>query len=247
MSKIYLLVDHKTGSQLCFQLLRIVNKYLENPIKVKIFYLYHNDWNPNDKYILFTRNPKEIIISGYLYHKGQCKENWSLNKNGNYYENHIPKCISYKSAKEHNKYIEMGKHFSDKAPYKNILNSLEQSEGIIHEMNNVAYLTIMGMYNLNHYGKPNVKIIKFEDLCFNFKETMSKFLDYIEIKNKKIVLQKIEHLDFINSSIEHSTNKDKDKERYKKYWTEDIEMEFNKLFPANLMNKTGYDNFNSDI
>lgn len=246
MGNTYLLVDHKTGSQLCWKLLHIINKYLDNPIKVKIFYLYHNDWNPNDKYILFTRNPKEIIISGYLYHKGQCKEKWACNRKGDYYENHIPKCISHKAAKEQSKYVEMGKHFSDKNSYKNILNSLEQSQGIIHEMKNVAYLTITGMYNLNHFGKTNVKIIKFEDLSFNFKKTITELLDYIPSKNKAKLLQEVVHLDFANTSItNHTTNKNKDKERYKKYWNPEIETEFTKLFPSDLMEKTGYSMFNT--
>ena len=82
--KIILLNDHKTGYILTkSNLVPLINRTASLNIEVKTFYLFWNNHinEKNHKYIVVVRNPKEIIISGYLYHK-KCKETWAINKNG---------------------------------------------------------------------------------------------------------------------------------------------------------------------
>ena len=47
--------------------------FFTNASLLRTFYLFWQDYNIFNKYILCIRDPREIIISGYLYHK-QCQE-----------------------------------------------------------------------------------------------------------------------------------------------------------------------------
>tara|TARA_A100001015_G_scaffold321314_1_gene451413 strand:- start:656 stop:1405 length:750 start_codon:yes stop_codon:yes gene_type:complete len=245
-NNIYLLNDHKTGFNITNTIVGIINKTAKQQIKTRTFYLFWNNYQKNNKYIILVRNPKEIICSGYLYHKKKCKESWSLIKNGYYYgywENHFPK----QSLVENKKYLDFAKSFSNPIPYQKKLQDLSLNEGMITEMNNVGYLTITGMYNLIHYGKKNVYLLKYEDLVFNHDETITKLCEFIglsqaEIKNilKLSIKHNLIYQKNNNKITNHTTNKDVNPNRYLKYWNDKIDTEFNKLFPDDIMEKFGY-------
>ena len=132
--------------------------------------------------------------------------------------------------------------------YQNKLRLLPQEEGIILEMNTVAKLTITGMYNLIHYGKKNVITIKLEDLTFDFDnsiEKLCKFYDieksFIERIKKDISEHNLLHYKKENKSLPWiTTNKNLIDKRYTKYWTEEIQKEFVKLFPKDILNKFNF-------
>jgi len=177
--KLIFLSDHKCGFHLLQYLYKIISKFkLEkyNPILRRFFIFWDNEYNQNDKYIIVIRNPKEVIISGYLYHKNQCKnftkyEKWSRDKNYSfyyYYINSLPKKI--RNNPKYQKYFKIGASFSKNKPYIDILNDLPIEEGIIYEMKNASMLAINGMINLTqYYGKKNVLVIKYEDFEFVLK------------------------------------------------------------------------------
>ena len=180
-----LISDHKTGHTLSRLYTKIINTYFENKIEFRYCYLFWNFYNQNEKYIVLIRDPREIIISGYLYHK-RCTEIWCINKNGNYYEGWNKDHFLKEEMVKNDEYMRFARSFSSPMSYQNKLRLLPQEEGIILEMNTVAKLTIIGMYNLIHYGKKNVITIKLEDLTFDFDNSIEKLCKFYDIEKSFI-------------------------------------------------------------
>lgn len=244
---VFLLNDHKTGYKLTRKITNVINKNSNAGIQIKTFYLFWNTYKKTNKYIIIVRHPKEIIISGYLYHK-KCSEKWSLRQGGYYYQGWEQNHFEPEEVAKNKVYLDKAKTFCTPIPYQEKLNTLPQNEGIIYEMNSVSKLTIEGMYNLEHYQKPNTIIIKFEDLIFNHNETIQDLCDFLEInkrRSKKIIKKSLQHNLLVqkkNKQItEHATNLDVEKNRYKQYWNETIEAEFNRIFPTDVLSKFGYE------
>ena len=115
-------------------------------------------------------------------------------------------------------------------------------------MNTVAKLTIIGMYNLIHYGKKNVITINLDNLTFDFDNSIEKLCKFYDIEKnfiEKIKQEASEHNLFHYQKSKKdlpwiSTNKDLIDKRYKKYWTEKIQKEFEKLFPKDVLNKFNF-------
>ena len=246
INNIYLLNDHKTGFNLSNKTISIINKYSKKKIISRTFFLFWNYYHENNKYIVLIRNPKEIICSGYLYHK-KCKENWAVEKNGDYYSYWKERHFTKGSLIKNKNFLHFAKSFSNPIPYQEKLNNISEEEGIIKEMNCVAYLTIRGMYNLNHYYKKNVYILKYEDLVFNHNETIKKLCEFIGIDDS--LINDIIDLSIKNNLMyqkneskltDHCTNINLCENRYKKFWNNRIDKEFFKLFPKDIMEKLKY-------
>ena len=243
--KIYFLGDHKCGFHLLQYLYKnIINLKLKkyNCILRRFFIFWDNYYTTNDKYIIIIRNPREVVISGYLYHKNQCKnftkfEKWSRNSEYSfyyYYINSIPKKI--RSNPKYQKFLKMGESFSKETPYVDVLNNLSQEDGIIFEINNVSKLAIWGMNNLtNYYGKNNVLVIKYNELVFDLEKICSKIVNFLDISEYyNIVLINLEKQNLLilkkkNQIPNHTTNKTVKTNRYLHYWNEKIENEFKKI------------------
>jgi len=241
MKRVHWYTDHKTG---CILSKRIMSQI---PIPMgfdhKVFFLFLNQEIPeSEKCVIIIRHPKDIIISGYLYHK-KCSEVWCNTDGGKYYGGYTLKIND--GLKD---YYNRGNNFSNPKSYKSILKSLPQEEGIIHEMNHVAKHTIDGMYNLMHYKKPNVLILKYEDLVFRHDITLTRLCQFLEIEEKNInsIVNKCRGHNLLSQKenqklTNHTTNKKVDKDRYKEYWSENIEREFKKLFPKDVLSKFNYE------
>ena len=242
-----LISDHKTGHTLSRLYTKIINKYFKNKIEFRYCYLFWNFYNQNEKYIVLIRDPREIIISGYLYHK-RCTEIWCINKNGNYYEGWNKDHFLKEEMVKNDEYMRFARSFSSPMSYQNKLRLLPQEEGIILEMNTVAKLTITGMYNLIHYGKKNVITINLDNLTFDFDNSIEKLCKFYDIEKnfiEKIKQEASEHNLFHYQKSKKnlpwiSTNKDLIDKRYKKYWTKNIQKEFEKLFPKDILNKFNF-------
>lgn len=235
---IYLLNDHKTGYTVSNKL---VNS-LDCDIKVRHLFNFSKEYNTDDKYIVIIRNPKEIIISGYLYHK-KCTEWWAINRDINYYGGWMEK-LSPEGFKENEENIKHASTFSAGCPYQVKLNSVPEKEGILMEMSCVARLTIEGMYNLPHYGKKNVIVVKFEDLVYNHDKTVIDICKFVGISPEPVLERTIQDnlltLKEKGITLDHSTNVELDRSRFEKYWDEDIERKFKDIFPHDIMEKLGY-------
>ena len=234
----YLLNDHKTGCTVSEKLIEAI----DCGIKVRHIFHFSKEYNTDDKYIVVIRNPKEIIISGYLYHK-KCSEWWAINRDINYYGGHTTSC-SPDVLRENEKNIRHAGTFSAGCPYQVKLNSIPEKEGILMEMSCVAYLTISGMYNLPHYGKKNVIIVKYEDLVYNHDKAVTDICRFVGVPPEpvlsKTIKDNIVSLKEKGIILDHSTNTSMDRNRFEKYWNEDIENKFNTIFPSDIMDKLGY-------
>ena len=59
-----LISDHKTGHTLSRLYTRVLNKYIKNELELRCYYLFWNFYKEDEKYIVFIRDPREIVISG---------------------------------------------------------------------------------------------------------------------------------------------------------------------------------------
>lgn len=246
-SNIFLLNDHKTGFRLSRKIVKVINRETNLNITVRSFYLFWNTYKKENKYILIVRHPKEIIISAYLYHQ-KCSEKWSLIKGGYYYEGWEQRHFKAEAVVKNQSYLDKVKTFCIPIPYQEKLKTLPQNEGIIFEMNSISKLTIDGMYNLEHYGKANTITVRHEDLIFNHDETIRGLCEFLEIstwRTKRIIKKSLQHnllhQKKNNRLTIHTTNVKVEKDRYKQYWNETIEAEFNRLFPEDVLSKFGYE------
>ena len=252
---IYLLNDHKCGFVMTgtfsrrFNLLKIRDKY-NNLIQIenKHMYKFWNINNSNNKYIIVIRHPKEVIISGYLYHK-KCNEPWAIKKGLNYYDDWLNKNHFIPEILDKNKELITNSYFSKDKPYQEILNSLEQNDGIKYEMNNVAKNTLMGMHEYKYYNNSNVLIIKFEDLIFNLKNQIINIFKFLEIENEQMMERFWSKAKQTNLLVlkkkkkipEHVTNNNVKNDRYKDYWNKTIDDCFYKIYPKDILSKFNYE------
>jgi len=152
----------------------------------KIFFIFWDNHEKNEnKNVVIIRNPKDIIISGYLYHL-KCREFWCCNKNINYYHGYKDWYLSEEILRQNNSIIQFAKKFSENICYQNKLKSLNILEGIKFEMNNVAQLTLDGMKKI--LKKKNIKIVKFEDLIFDTDKTIKSICDYLKYNQLQTIL-----------------------------------------------------------
>lgn len=238
--------DHKVGFKLAKKSAKALNKYIPD-IKLLTFYSFYKDIIEKDntnKYVIFIRHPKEIIVSGYLYHK-ICKEQWAKEPQINYYDEYLN--IFTKESKEKNQsLIIKSENFTKIKSYQQILKEKPQEEGLSYELNNVGYLTLTGLNEILDLDKSNIHFIDMDNYTFYFDETFNRLFKFLEINEQKYeqvkfkLAQKTHLLLFkdrnYNKSLKHITNKELKQNRYKDYWSENLEQEFNHLFP-NLVKK----------
>ena len=242
----YILADHKTGATLTSKLTSVINKYKQ--LELKQHFIFHQHYIQDDKYIIVVRNPKEIIISGYLWHK-VCHpklESWAFNSDHHLYSWYIHN-NPHINPSEYVPQIEKASEFSKPITYNEKLNTLPETDGIILEMNSVAKLTIDGMYSLPHYGKSNTLVVKLEDLMFNADMTILKMCTFLGIDDDNIInilKESAQHNIIIKKEKgdlnDHNTNKDLDLKRYNKYWNKTIDEEFKRIYPEDILSKYGY-------
>lgn len=236
----YFLRDHKVGFKLAKKSSKVINKHLPD-IKLITFYKFYYDKIKNDttnKYVIFIRNPKEVIVSGYLYHK-VCKEHWTKDPGVYFYDEYldiIP--TKYKNL------IGKTKKFTTNKSYQQVLKELSQEEGLKFELKNVGDLTLSGLNDILDLNQPNVHFIDMNDYQFKFEKTFKRLFKFLELdknyfeqlKARLEIKTLLTNVNNFNKSIKHITNKDLDPNRYKKYWFDELDTLINNKYP-NLMKK----------
>jgi len=215
---------HKTGTELFNNIWETYKKLLNktngnNNEKVYSFYEHFNDVSDEQikshKCLVIIRNPYEIIMSGVRYHQ-MTHEEWC--------------------CKPEQKWNNLS--------YKEYISSLPDNEKIIFEMKNCGQHTLKHIYNdmKNRNYNNQVYFIKLEHLY--------------DIDNVPIICKKIgEHLgegeninlDFLIEAFEtnlsksfHRTN-NSNNYTYPDGFKEQDYMEFNKLFPNDIVTIMGYE------
>ena len=217
--------DHKTGSTVSNKIKDCINSFYKNKISSRTFYKFWNMNNPSNKYICFIRNPYEIIVSGYLYHK-RCREKWCITKNWSYY-NWWSSEHFLESEKVKNKEALDNSIFCKNISYQEKLNSLSQDDGIIFEMKHVAKLTIEGMCDFDYFESKNVMKVDLNNLIRNYKNEICKILDFLQINSNDQLISSLNKHNISEQGVNHhATNRNLDENRYLQYFNDRLFEEF---------------------
>ena len=134
--------------------------------------------------IHMVRDPRDIIISGYLYHK-RTTEEWCVNENFQTKDPivypQVPNSQMYRSEQWKVDYINSLNHTS----YQNTINALEEEEAIIFEMNHYGKWTIEDMLKWD-FEKANCLELKFEDVMSNYDDEMMKIFKHCNFSSSQI-------------------------------------------------------------
>lgn len=137
----------------------------------------------------FIRDPRDIIVSGYLYHK-RCHEKWCVNTN---FDSSPPILfprvpLSQQHRPEHWK-REYLRSLCGKS-YQQNLKEMTQSDGLLFEMNHYGRWTINQMMQWD-YPNPNILTVRFEDLMADYDSTFAGLFSFCGFsdKQKAIALQ----------------------------------------------------------
>lgn len=138
--------------------------------------------------IHMVRDPRDIIVSGYLYHKRTVEE-WCTNKNFQTSEAikypQVPNSQMYRSEAWKTDYLKSlnGKSYQEK------INSFDEEDGILFEMNHYGQWTIEDMLKWD-FEKGNCLEIKFEDVMSNYDAEMMKVFTHCNLSEEQLKVAK---------------------------------------------------------
>ncbi len=177
-----------------------------------------------------SRNYKDILISGYLYHK-RCREKWCLNENFQMDKPILFPQIPY--SQQHQPYEWKKTYISNLngLSYQKNLLQLSQEKGILFEMERYASWTIQDLQQWNH-TRDNVLEIQFEKVMEQYQSTFQEIFEYLEFQPQQIkkALHIIKKHDLSRMSSEqidmnpmiHATKTSK----WEDYWSDSLEKEW---------------------
>lgn len=220
---------HKVGTVLLFNIFEAVRKQqglklfygeqvdLQND--VDIFFNDHSVIDPeklpeNFKGIHIVRHPYETIVSGYRYHL-KTDESWCRD--------------------------EVRDEFGGKT-YQALLKSLPADEGIMFEMMQVGYLTVRDMYGWNYDDKRFLNI-RLEDFLEDFDATLEGMFRFLTFEDAQIgaLVRRCQQYKKGKDRSTHITNRSNAVYTYQNYFKPQHYLLFEKLFPADTLQKLGYD------
>jgi len=134
--------------------------------------------------VRFIRDPRDIIVSGYLYHR-RCKELWCVNTNFQTKSPilfpHVPYSQEHRPEEWKKKYLSS---LENKSYQQNLLDR-DESEGLLFEMNHYGRWTIENMLNWKQMS-PSIETIRFETLMNNYDETFKNMFTRFGFSEKQI-------------------------------------------------------------
>ena len=258
-NKIHIYTHHKIGTALTSKVFREIATYYglkfvdspgynENIEDADIVHYWHAQIsdeirNSNHKGIHIIRDPRDVIVSGYLYHQ-RCKEEWCINQDFEIVEN-----ISYPQVDYSQEHLSQ----EDKVSYLNSLNgksyqenlkTMPQDEGLVFEMDGFAGRTIGDL--LGWDSNPNILEIKFEELLADYDEKWLAVFTHLGFGGKH--LQRVSN--FAKNHDLSRMSKDqisKDKHistgkltKWDEYFNDNISHEYQNRF-GDAHGKLGYD------
>ncbi|MFC2175548.1 sulfotransferase domain-containing protein [Bacteroidota bacterium] len=196
------------------------------------------------KGVHLIRDPRDILISGYLYHM-RTTEEWCINE-----EFHTGDTISYPQvpySQEHRSEEWKVSYLNglNGKSYQNNLKALGQKDGILFEMERYADWTISEMAKWN-YNDPRVLELKFEDLMSDMHSVSKTMLEFSELDEKQVALGlKIADRENILKKSEaeidkHTHISSKNTTKWREYFDEDIKKAFIQRFGTILID-LGYE------
>ena len=206
-----------------------------------------------------VRDPRDMLISGYFYHK-KCDEDlepWITESQNE--EGHPRYWLREKSAEANDIYDEIiKKHLAPHAGRKkqDVLNKLNKNNGLIYEMFVLMHETFKRMYywkesktkaiNEGLLTEQNIKEIKYEQIMENFDSSIIELLDFYKIEHRRDdLINKARDYDpstWSKSQVKEDrhVNFKYKKDRWKDHFTDEVTYLF-KLFYGDLIVDLGYE------
>jgi len=132
------------------------------------------------------RDPRDIIVSGYLYHL-RTSEKWCINsnfsKNSPINFPRVPYSQEHRSEQWKLDYLNSLQGKS----YKENLRALDQSEGLLFEMENYGAWTVNSIHDWD-FNRKEILEIKFESLIDDYDSTFRKIFKHIGLPESDIEL-----------------------------------------------------------
>tara|TARA_Y100000741_G_scaffold56439_1_gene39095 strand:- start:516 stop:1190 length:675 start_codon:yes stop_codon:yes gene_type:complete len=157
------------------------------PKKTDMLHVIHGTGNKGffssgKKGIRIIRDPRDVIVSGFLYHQ-RCSEKWCINSdftNPSHPFPQVPWPLDGLDLATKQNYVAS----LDGCSYQEKIRSLDREGGLIFEMDGFAKITIDEMISWEQ--KDSVLTIKMEDLIGDFDGQFEKIFRWLEIDDEYI-------------------------------------------------------------
>jgi hypothetical protein len=131
----------------------------------------------------FYRDPRDVIVSGYLYHK-RCNEAWCVNTNFDAREPilypRVPTSQQHRPEEWKRRYLAS---LEGKSYQQNLLDR-DQDQGLLFEMRHYAEWTIETMLTWN-YHNPSVLEVPFETVMSRFDDTFLALFEHFGLSESQ--------------------------------------------------------------
>jgi hypothetical protein len=248
---------NKVFSEICeinnWKIQKVLGKQSELPKNADIILFCHslvdlNNFKSPFIGVHLIRDPRDIIVSGYLYHC-RTNEKWCINSDFDTTPPikfpKVPYSQQHRSEKWKKEYIES---LGGQSYQQNLLN-LSQRDGIFFEMNNYGAWTIESMKNWN-YNMNNILELKFEELMTDYDNIFQIIFQYIgfsksQIKTGMEIAKKHDLRRKSDQEIQNDKHiSSRNFSKWKKYFEEEHKKKFNQKFGEILIN-LGYETNNN--
>lgn len=247
--KVLLVNHHKVGSALVWKIFEPMSIRagwnIENihgilnmpPVDMDVVQLMHGIVGPDFpiteyRTVRFVRDPRDVIVSGFLYHR-RCSEEWCNFTPSGYSDLSYPKVpwpLQHLSESERRGWVD---YLEDMSYQQNLL-QLGQKEGLIFEMNGYARITINSM--LEWEDNPDTLTVRLEDFSRDFEGTLASILKWIgleeDLSKREIELAKVHDISRMSEQqIEADSHiSSADITKWGKYFDDDVERAYRGLF-----------------
>ena len=219
LRKIIILTDHKCGYHIGLRLAKLIEAAFAGvppTVEFRVFFRFWCHWEEDAFYLILGRAEKNIVISGYNYHKKD-PEDWTDNATGDYYSN----------WRENHFLPQFFPIAQNRFPmYATVLRSLSVTDGLRYEMNNVAKLTIAGQRAIKNYfrGRRNVLFLDLDNIDYQAIDN----LIYQALGSPCAVGSQLEQ--YFGANPEHATDPNKSR-----YWNPALEGELEQLNTSDVL------------
>ena len=194
------------------------------------------------KGIRIIRDPRDVIVSGFLYHQ-RCSEKWCINSdfsNPSHPFPQVPWPLDGLDLATKESYVAS----LDGLSYQEKIRSLDREEGLIFEMDGFAKITIEEMISWEQ--QDSVLTIKMEDLIGDFDGQFEKIFRWLEIEDEYIA-------SCLEIAVAHDMNRMGDEQiasnphistgklrKWEEYFTPNVSKAYQERF-ADAHKKLGYE------
>ena len=194
------------------------------------------------KGIRIIRDPRDVIVSGFLYHQ-RCSEKWCINSdfsNPSHPFPQVPWPLDGSDLVTKENYVASLNGLS----YQEKIRSLDREEGLIFEMDGFAKITIEEM--ISWEKQDSVLTIKMEDLIGDFDGQFEKIFRWLEIEDEYIA-------SCLEIAVAHDMNRMGDEQiasnphistgklrKWEEYFTPNVSKAYQERF-ADAHKKLGYE------